>query len=388
MAGMLKRKYFSETQAFKREFTRPLSQISAALPSEYTEQTIIDLYKYYFPLGWIRLNKRYESYKKKDSFLQNVGKKARYFHEEPIAFLLNLPKAKHLLSAGVRKTHKSEFSHERRMLAINALEEQRNKNTNSHNEKSRNARTLVQAIEPLHIDIFIYAYHKKGSTTQDKVEIFNELKKYECEKSIQFFHKLNDSERNDQIRRMAFSHLQKMGEFVKLRKRFKGKSKSYMTEREAFDVTPKDLADRIERNSIQSQKAYDVFISHSYLDSKLVISIKNELNSKNISVYCDWTNDNDFLKRDLASEYTEVVLKKRIEQSKYLLLVITDNSIGQDGEIKSKWVEMEISHAENISKQIYCINLSGGKTRFSALNHMITGKNLSISEFDAEKLRT
>lgn len=387
MAGILKRKYFSETQNFRNEFTRPLSLISAALPPEYTGQTIIELYKKYFPLGWCKLEQRYENYKNKDSFLQEVGKKARYFHKEPNSFLFSLPKLKQLLSAGEKKTHKLTFSHEKRILAIDELERQRNRKINSHEKKSRDARMLMQTIEPLYIDVFICAYHKKGSTTRSKVEIFNELTKYECEKSTQFFHKLNDSERNNQIRSMAFSHLQKLGEFARLRKKFKGKQKSYMVECDDFHVTPKDLVDRIESNSIQNQKAYDVFISHSYLDSELVISIKNELNSKNITVYCDWTNDNDFLKRDLASEYTEIVLKKRIEQSKYLLFIKTHNSMDRDGKIKSKWIEMEIAHAENTSKQIYCVDFGGGYTKFNIINHKITENNISILDVDIDNFR-
>lgn len=385
---MLKRKFFSETQDFKKKFTRQLNMISGVLPQNYSSQKIVDLYKYYFPLDWIELNKRYESYKNKDLFLQQVGKKLRYYHEEPNTFLLNLPKVKQLLSVGKMESHRSDFSHEKRALAINELEARKNKKMNIHIKKSRDARLLMQTIEPLYIDVFISAYHKKGSTTQDKIEIFKELKKYECQKSIQFFQKLNDSERNNQIRGMAFSYLQKIGEYVRLRKKFKGKSKFYDTDRDDFHVTPKDLVDRIEKNSIQSQKAYDVFISHSYLDSDLVINIKNELNAKKISVYCDWTNDNDFLKRDLVGEYTEVVLKKRIEQSKYLLFVKTYNSISQDGEIKSKWIEMEISYAKNIAKQIYCLNLSDGHAGFDILNHEVVESGILISEIEVDKFRT
>ena len=95
---------------------------------------------------------------------------------------------------------------------------------------------------------------KQVFTIRDKIEIFNELKKYECQKTTDFFHKLNDCERNNQIRRMAFEHLQKIGVFVRLRKNFKGKSKSYMTERDPFNVTPKDLVARIEEKSLQSKK--------------------------------------------------------------------------------------------------------------------------------------
>lgn len=43
------------------------------------------------------------------------------------------------------------------------------------------------------------------------------------------------------------------------------------------------------------------------------------MNRLNLHVYCDWLNDTDFLKRTYASEYTKIVLKKRIEQSAKVL---------------------------------------------------------------------
>ena len=74
----------------------------------------------------------------------------------------------------------------------------------------------------------ISAYHKKGNTIEDKLEIFKEIQKFDCDRATQFFYKLNDSERNNQIRNMAFQHLQNTGHYVKLRKNFKGKKKIYM----------------------------------------------------------------------------------------------------------------------------------------------------------------
>lgn len=78
----------------------------------------------------------------------------------------------------------------------------------------------LQQVDPGFIDALIYAYHDRHNSTNDKMEIFKEIQKYDCEKSRQFFWKLNDSERNDQIRNLAFKHLQKSGHYVKLQKRF------------------------------------------------------------------------------------------------------------------------------------------------------------------------
>ena len=69
------------------------------------------------------------------------------------------------------------------------------------------------------------------TTIDEKIEIVKELEKYECEKSTEFFSKLNDSEKNEQIRRIAFNHLQSIGKYVKLRKNFDGKKKQYICRR-------------------------------------------------------------------------------------------------------------------------------------------------------------
>lgn len=283
--------------------------------------------------------------------------------------------------------HRSEFELSRSKAALDLLAKKRQNKIQENEEKVNNAKKLMQSVEPLYIDVFISAYHKKGVTTQDKIEIFNELKKYDCKRTKEFFQKLNDSERNNQVRKMAFEHLQKVGAFVKLRKKFKGKVKSYVEERDDFNMTPRDLAERIENDTIQNKKSYDVFISHSYKDSKVVLKLKEQLNFHNISVYCDWTNDNDFLRRELASEYTKLVLKKRIEQSRVILFIKTDNSMDCNNELLSTWIKMEIDIANETSKPIYCLNLNGGSNPFLILDFELKDQSFSISKIEADKLR-
>lgn len=48
-------------------------------------------------------------------------------------------------------------------------------------------------------------------------------------------------------------------------------------------------------------------------------------------IYCDWTSDSDFLKRELAGSYTELVLKHRVSSSQKILFIQTENSIKSDG---------------------------------------------------------
>lgn len=387
MAGIVKKKYQSETIRLKKSFTRPLKLISEALPFEYDKYVLLKFFKELFPLMWNDLNKRYEQYESKDSFLTKVGKRKRYYHDRPDVFLFNLPKVKHMVSDGQRVKHKKEFNEESAQLSYEALSRKAEDRMAIHESKISSANKDLQMIEPLYIDVFISAYHKKGITIQGKIEIFHEMKKYNVKKVIEFFQKLNDSEQNDQIRRMAFEHLQKLESPVRLRKKFKGKTKLYNTETDSFNVSPEDLYLRLKsNNTFQSKKAFHVFISHSYQDSDLVRQVKSCLNSHGLTVYCDWTSDNDFLKRSLVSDYTKMVLKKRIEQSKCIVFIETKNSVNKDGSFASPWISMEIEYALLIDKPIYSLNFNSDSEIFERIEYKVNN-GLEISSMEIDKIR-
>lgn len=388
MAGMVKRKYTSETRLYQKGFTRLLKSISEALPTEYDRHILLEMFKELFPLEWDNLKQRYELYESKDQFLISMGKKKRYYHDQPEVFFFNLTKVKHMLSAGQKHKHKTQFDPVKSKIAYDLLFKKCVSKKINHDNKMASINRNLQVVEPLYVDVFINTYHRKGVTITDKIEIFNELKKYNCKKTIEFFQKLNDSERNNQVRRMAFDHLQKAGVHVRLRKSFKGKVKTYNIEKDSFDVSPEDLYRRIESNSVQNKKKFHVFISHSYKDTALVRKLKDCLNSNQITVYCDWTSDSDFLKRNLASNYTEMILKKRIEQSTVIVFLETSNSMGNDGSILSNWVNMEIDYANQLSKPIYYLNFSNNNSPFKLLQHCISDSKLTILPSELAKLRT
>lgn len=315
------------------------------------------MFKELYPYEWNIIKERHKQYKNKDAFLVKVGKKKRYYPTTPDFYLFNLLKVKHMISEGQKKIHQQNFNEANRIKNLKILEEKVKNRMIKINKKVDKEKEYMQEIEPLYIDIYIQAYHKKGITINEKMEIVKELEKYECEKSTIFFSKLNDSERNEQIRQIAFNHLQSIGKYVKRRKNFKGKKKIYMIERTSFNVKPVDLVKRIEEDSIQNKKSFDFFISHSSLDNKIVKNIIKYLNKSKFHVYCDWFNDTDFLRRKYASEYTKIVLKKRIEQSKKILFIRTPNTNDRNNKFYSEWIEMEISYAKKLNKDIECINL-------------------------------
>ena len=199
------------------------------------------------------------------------------------------------------------------------------------------------------------AYHQRGATTNDKMEICKEIQKFDCEKVWAFFWKLNDSERNDQIREYAFHVLQRIGHYVRLRKHFKGKQKSYMREEADLVGTPELLAQQLrQQKSVQYVKMYDLFVSHSYQDKEQVRSFVKKANAAGLSCYVDWTADREFLRRSLVSQYTEEVLKFRMQHAKRLAYLSSERSRA------SKWVAFELQYYRDIvQREILMIVLDG-----------------------------
>jgi hypothetical protein len=292
---------------------------------------------------------RHELYQSKDKFLIKIGKRPRYFSLPPEQYLLTLPQVKQWLSSKSRKNHKVHFDEDVRSKYRQSLILSMKATITKHEDKIHKNTEGIQHVEPLYIDAFIAAYHQKGINTEGKIEIFNELKKYLIPKTINFFYKLNDAERNNQVRSMAFNYLQSIGKYVKLRKNFKGKKKDYMLEKADFNMTPLDLLNRIEKNKIQNRKRFNFFISHSSKDKSHVLLSIESLNKYGFNIYCDWTSDNDFLKRELVGEYTKMVLIKRLEQSDNLILIKSQNSIS------SKWVSFELDYFRKLGKPIFFI---------------------------------
>ena len=376
MAGTTKRKYMSENIKIYKQITNQLHLIKQILPEVYDRNILFSFYVKYFHNTIKELDQRYQYYKSKDIFLKSVGKKIRY---EPLSardFFFSSQKVKHMLSNGYRSKHKLEYNEELKIKALTQLEKKLNNFLNKDLVIINNTE-YIQDIEPIYIDIFIKIYHRSNHI--EKILIFNELKKFNNSKTITFFYKLNDSERNNQIRNMAFQHLQSLGKYVKLRKNFKGKKKTYHIDSTLPNYSPEELVKFLNSNSIESKKKYDIFISHSYLDKDLVKNMKNTINFLNLSCYYDWTSDQDFLKRNLISGYTKEVLKKRIEQSKALILVLTHNVIA-DGEITSEWIKMEIEHAKSVGKKICCLNFTDLGHQFINIEFQYEGNSISISK--------
>ena len=126
----------------------------------------------------------------------------------------------------------------------------------------------------------------------------------------------------------------------------------YAKERFSIDAIPEELEYRIHNSREQKIKTYDYFISHSSADHDAVQSVIDMLNKRNINVYCDWISDSDYLKRHLVCDATLDVIEKRLQQSKYILFIASENSYA------SKWVKYELNYFHNLGRKIFYIDIS------------------------------
>ena len=355
MPGKAKRKYEGELIRFAKRLRRPLELVVETLKPGYTENDLLQAFKDYYPFEWEEICERWKNYSEKDEFLKQKKGKTRYNPLKPEEYFFSLMKVKYLLSKEFRERHKQNYSEQLRVTKAEALKLKREERIKKRQLRIEMYTEDLQQVDPGFIDALIYAYHDRHNSINDKMEIFKEIQKYDCEKSRQFFWKLNDSERNNQIRNLAFEHLQKSGHYVKLRKGFKGKKKTYQIERSTFEGTPQALAKKLQDDrSVQGLKHYDVFISHSSRDKNYVRQVVEEANAIGLNCYVDWTADNDFLKRSMVSEYTKEVLKVRMKQSQKLLYLSSDISRS------SQWVSFELDYYKNyLQREILMIILDG-----------------------------
>jgi hypothetical protein len=92
-------------------------------------------------------------------------------------------------------------------------------------------------------------------------------------------------------------------------------------------------------------KTYDIFLSHSYSDDKLVLGIKRAMEELGYSIYIDWINDQQ-MSRNQVSKETANTLRKRMRQCKSLLYAVSDNSLN------SKWMPWELGYFDGIKNKV------------------------------------
>lgn len=362
--GVTKRIYEHEIRDIKSMWISELKKVQEILPKVYNENDIIKLLKEFYPYEWKSVDFKYNYYKIKDKYLLNAGKKSRYKMLEPDRLIKTLPLFKKMLTKEYKEKYSKTFDEEK-LRYIRYKREEMLKNRQSKikrvDEKIEKALSKTQRVTPIYLDKLIGLYERKRTTQKDKVYILLELKKYYSEKIINFFLKVNDTEINYQLRWEAFYHLQSfnfnprarrqkyMQVHTKNKKRKKYLKEVYAKEKFNIPLNPDELEYRIKNGREQQLKEFDFFISHSSKDGKAVQKLITYQNENGKNIFCDWINDSDYLKRNLLCKATLNVIELRLQQSKNLIFVESENSKN------SVWCKYELNYYSELDRPIYYI---------------------------------
>lgn len=92
-------------------------------------------------------------------------------------------------------------------------------------------------------------------------------------------------------------------------------------------------------------KTYDIFLSHSSKDAELILGVKGTLEDMGYSVYVDWVDDSQ-LDRSYVNESTAELLRERMDASKSLFYVTTENAES------SKWMPWECGYFDGVKEKV------------------------------------
>lgn len=361
MSGVTKHIYEHEIRDIISMWNTQLKSIQRLLPKDYTENDIVSLLKHFYPHEWYSVEVKYWYYHKKDKYIKRRFGKTRYNMKSPEMLLHSSSIYREIMSDEKRKMYAVSYSEKEVDELKRKLWDKRKSKIEKINQKIEKAKSRTQQVTPNFIDQLIGLYERKNTSQKDKMYILAELQKYYSFDIIQFFFKLNDTELNKQLRWIAFYHLQSFNyhprarrqKYMQVHTRNKKKKeylkKVYPDERYTIPKTPMELEYRIENAKEQKIKTYDFFISHSSIDSSSVQKLILYENQNGKNIFCDWINDSDYLKRNLLCKATLKVLEKRLEQSRGLLFVDSNNSR------HSIWCKYELNYYSELGKPMFII---------------------------------
>lgn len=136
-----------------------------------------------------------------------------------------------------------------------------------------------------------------------------------------------------------------------------------------FQKSSQVVLNEVVREQFSTQKAaarsYDVFLSHSRLDSDFVLGLKLRLERAGCSVYVDWIDD-PALDRSNVSPATADQLRSRMRSCKALLYAFSLLSS------HSKWMPWELGYFDALRGKVAVVPLSGssGVTSFNGQEYL------------------
>ena len=350
--GQTKRKYSAELIRFQKTLKKSIHNVLAIMPKGFTDEDFLSEFKVLYSYLWDDVRAKAKEYQRMDDGLEKKGFPKRYFFPSPAVYIKKVSapiiKNKALHEKLILKTEeRTEFR--------KTLLEECAKKRKERKEKLVSNLKYTQKITPSYSNYYIQTYfHCKQANPVDvdtQYAVLIEASKYKSPITIKFLHRVNASERNYHLRHFAFQALQKFGiKEVRLRKNRKGKKKAGDKIVPTPIETPDDLIHSIYNSQLEQMKKYDLFLSHSSFDSKLLLSLKSVLNHSNINVYVDWVSDRNALKRELNNANTAKTIIERLKSSKALLYIHTQASQS------SKWTPWELGFFHALKGKICIYN--------------------------------
>lgn len=121
-----------------------------------------------------------------------------------------------------------------------------------------------------------------------------------------------------------------------------------------------------------SHTAFDIFLSHSFLDRNEVEGLYIELTRLGYSVYVDWIID-PHLDRQNVTKASAALVRKRMKSSRSLLLAISVNAS------ISKWMPWELGYVDGRTERCAIIPVS--RERYNAPRYYKGTEYLSLYPF-------
>lgn len=361
MPGVTKNIFDHEVIDIIKMWNNQIKTVQNILTQNYTNEDILIAIQKFYPYEWKSVEFKYDYYSSKDKYLKKRFNKSRYNMKKPELLFMTVGNYKKIVQDSYRKKYYNNYSEKRRQEALGSLEKNRKSKIDKISQKIEKALMKTQQVTPSFIDQLIGLYERKNTNQKDKMYILLELKKYYCHKIIRFMFKLNDTELNKQLRMEAFYHLQSFNyqprlrrqKYIQIHKKNK-KTKLFLKNEypdQKYDIpkNPGELEYRIDNSKEQKIKDYDYFISHSSIDSSSVQKLIKYVNMQGKNIFCDWINDVDYLKRHLVCDATLKVIEKRMDKSKALIFVMSDNAI------KSIWCKYELNYFMNLNRPMHFI---------------------------------
>lgn len=321
-----------------KKYAKLLIQI---LPEKYSFDDVINAFKECFPCAWEDIV--HHCNEKNQNYTRRLRKKLRTVpYSTPEQYILrnmHLPTRSKVLNENSRQSMYAQL--------VKSGQEKKKKRDAQLAEKL----LYIQEVCPPYVKKLIKTYFKIRRTDSLNINarylILLEASQFRCAETIDFLNKINACDKNNELRNMAFFSLQRMGEHPWLTRNRKGKKHQTMIKPIDIEKNPTKLLELIQKNQSLVFQSYDIFLSHSSLDTKELLQLKAYLNHLGKTVFIDWVNDRVMLNRENQNQDTWKVLELRMNQSKVLLYVMTDNSI------QSQWTEREVNYIKASNKKVF-----------------------------------